>query len=53
MITNRNDDDFHYDIEHFSVTTDVKFLYEIGKICAESGQQVSNGIEALSDFIKI
>ena len=33
MITNRNgDEDFHYDIENFSVSTEVKFLFDIGKI---------------------
>lgn len=32
IITNRADEVFHYEIENFSVSTDVKFLYDIGKI---------------------
>lgn len=44
---------YHFEIENFSVSTEVKFLYEIGKIWADSGTQPENGIEALQDFIKI
>ncbi|CAI2369054.1 unnamed protein product [Moneuplotes crassus] len=49
----RKSDIYHFDIENFSVSTELKFLYEIGKICADSGIQPENGIEALLDFIKI
>ena len=54
MITNgKGEEDFHYDIEHFSVSTDIKFLFDIGKICAEAGIQVDNGIESINDFMKV
>ena len=44
---------FHYDVESFSVSTDVKFLFDIGKIWAEAGIQIENGIDSINDFIKI
>jgi hypothetical protein len=53
MISDRKSEIFHYEIENFSVSTDVKFLFDIGKICAETGKQIENGIESLKDFLKI
>lgn len=32
MISGRNTEILHFEIENFSVSTDVKFLYDIGKI---------------------
>ena len=40
----------HYEIEGFSVSTDVDFLFQIGKIWAESGINVDEGIRSLNDF---
>lgn len=42
-----------YEIEGFSVSTDVDFLYQIGKIWAENGIKVDEGIESLNDFCLI
>jgi len=53
MVSGRATDTFHFEIENFSVSTDVKFLFDIGKIWAESGCQITNGIESLQDFTKI
>ena len=53
IISGRVSEIFHFEIENFSVSTDVKFLYHIGKITADSGIQVENGIESLRDFLKI
>ena len=49
----RNTEVFHLDVENFSVSTDVKFLFDIGKIWAEAGIQIENGIDSIKDFIKI
>jgi tetratricopeptide (TPR) repeat protein len=43
----------HHEIEGFSVSTDVDFLYQIGKICAENGIKINEGIESLNDFCLI
>ena len=46
-------EEVHYEIEGFSVSTDVDFLYQIGKICAESGSKAEEGIKSLHDFCLI
>ena len=51
--TETEDQDIHYEIEGFSVSTDVDFLYQIGKICAESGIKLDEGIKSLNDFCLI
>mmetsp|Transcript_33377 Transcript_33377/g.32831 ORF Transcript_33377/g.32831 Transcript_33377/m.32831 type:complete len:270 (+) Transcript_33377:289-1098(+) len=43
-------EEMHYEIENFSVSTDVDFLYQIGKICAESGIKTEEGIRSLNDY---
>lgn len=45
--------DTQYEIEGFSVSTDVDFLYQIGKICAENGIKIEEGIQSLNDFCLI
>lgn len=46
-------EEIHYEIENFSVSTNVDFLYQIGKICAESGTKTKEGIRSLNDFCLI
>lgn len=46
-------EEVHHEIEGFSVSTDVDFLYQIGKICAESGIKAEEGIQSLNDFCLI
>jgi hypothetical protein len=43
----------HHELEGFSVSTDVDFLYQIGKICAENGKKLKEGINSLNDFCLI
>ncbi|CAI2360996.1 unnamed protein product [Moneuplotes crassus] len=58
----RNNDNTHLDesqiyikraSEGFAVNSDVKFLYQIGKICAESGKYLEEGIKCLDDYINL
>jgi len=37
----------------FKISSDVKFLYQIGKICAESGKYLEEGIKCLDDYINL
>jgi hypothetical protein len=53
MINDKNTEILHFEIENFSVSTDVKFLFDIGKICSQFGCQIPNGIESIKDFMKI
>lgn len=46
-------EEVHYEIERFSVSTDVDFLYQIGKVCAEYSVDVDEGIQCLNDFCLI
>ena len=39
--------------EIFSVSSDTKFLYTIGKICARSGHNIEEGLKAFNDFLLI
>lgn len=39
--------------ECFSVYSDLKFLYQIGRICAESGKFLEEGILWLDDYINL
>ena len=40
-----------HESEGFAVYSDLKFLYQIGKICAESGKYLEEGILCLDDYI--
>jgi hypothetical protein len=42
-----------HESEGFSVYSDLKFLYQIGKICAESGKYLEEGILCLDDYINL
>ena len=45
---------FHeHESEGFAVYSDLKFLYQIGKICAQSGKYLEEGILCLDDFINL
>lgn len=39
--------------EGFAVTSDPLFLYHIGRICAESGKFMDEGLSCLNDFLLI
>lgn len=42
-----------HESEGFGVYSDLKFLYQIGKICAESGKFLEEGILCLDDYINL
>ena len=42
-----------HEAESFSVSSDSKFLYTIGKICARSGENIEEGLKAFNDFLLI
>lgn len=42
-----------HESEGFNVYSDLKFLYQIGKICAESGKFLEEGILCLDDYINL
>ena len=52
-LKNKKVTEIHHPIEGFSVSTDVDFLYQIGKICAENGIKIEEGIKSLNDFCLI
>lgn len=41
------------DSEGFAIYSNVKFLLSIGKICAETGQYLEDGLNALNDYLSI
>lgn len=42
-----------HESEGFAVYSDLKFLYQIGKICGESGKFLEEGILCLDDYINL
>lgn len=42
-----------YDSEGFAVTSDPEFLFKMGKLCAESGRYLEEGLLCLDDFLNI
>ena len=44
---------FYHESEGFAVYSDLKFLYQIGEICAESGKYLEEGIFCLDDYINL
>lgn len=45
--------DYDHDSEGFAVYSDLKFLYQIGRIWAESGKYLEEGILCLDDYINL
>lgn len=42
-----------YDSEGFAVTSDPEFLFRMGKMCAESGRFLEEGLLCLDDYLNI
>ena len=45
--------DLNYESQGFAVQSDLKFLYQIGRICAESGKFLEEGMLWLDDYINL
>jgi len=45
--------EIYYDSEGFAVTSDPEFLFWMGKLCAESGRFLEEGLLCLDDFLNI
>lgn len=52
-IPDLNTNNTHLENEGFAIYSNVKFLFIIGKICAETGKKLEDGLKALNDYIMI